>query len=153
MHGEVGKARPGYLYKNAYASAARRGLGTWSARLELEPDRQFKRLMLNPLATRLDFACHQCPIAILKSVDKNQMLVLALANVPTIITVLIGILLNNGRLNDLNSRFSGLETRFIGMEHKFDNRIEGLEHKFHTRFDLLFSTVVDLDTRIEAQRH
>ena len=95
-------------------------------------------------------------IAILKSVDKNQMLVLALANVPTIITVLIGILLNNGRLNDLNSRFSGLETRFTGMENKFDNRIEGLEHKFDTRFDLLLSKVVDLDnrlTRIEAQRH
>jgi len=84
------------------------------------------------------------------------MLVLALANVPTIITVLIGILLNNGRLNDLNSRFSGLETRFTGMENKFDNRIEGLEHKFDTRFDLLLSKVVDLDnrlTRIEAQRH
>jgi hypothetical protein len=77
--------------------------------------------------------------------DKNQMLVLALANVPTIITVLIGILLNNGRLNDLNSRFSGLETRFSNMEHKFD-----------TRFDLLLSKVVDLDnrlTRIEAQRN
>ena len=95
------------------------------------------------------------------------MLVLALANVPTIITVLIGILLNNGRLNDLNSRFSGLETRFTGMEHKFDNRIEGLEHKvdnrlaglehkFDTRFDLLLSKVIDVDnrlTRIEAQRH
>ena len=84
------------------------------------------------------------------------MLVLALVNVPTIITVLIGILLNNGRLNDLNSRFSGLETRFTGMEHKFDNRIEGLEHKFDTRFDLLLSKVIDLDnrlTRIEAQRH
>ncbi len=77
--------------------------------------------------------------------DKNQILVLALANVPTIITVLIGILLNNGRLNDLNSRFSGMETRFSGMEHKFD-----------TRFDLLLSKVIDLDnrlTRIEAQRH
>ena len=73
------------------------------------------------------------------------MLVLALANVPTIITVLIGILLNNGRLNDLNSRFSGLETRFSSMEHKFD-----------TRFDPLLSKVVDLNnrlTRIEAQRH
>ena len=79
------------------------------------------------------------------SMDKNQILVLALANVPTIITVLIGILLNNGRLNDLNSRFSGMETRFSGMEHKFD-----------TRFDLLLSKVIDLDnrlTRIEAQRH
>ena len=84
------------------------------------------------------------------------MLVLALANVPTIITVLSGILLNNGRLNDLNSRFSGLETRFTGREHKFDNRLAGLEHKFDTRFDLLLSKVTDVDnrlTRIEAQRH
>jgi hypothetical protein len=80
------------------------------------------------------------------------MLVLALANVPTIITVLIGILLNNGRLNDLNSRFLSLETRFTGL----DARLASLEHKFDTRFDLLLSKVVDLDnrlTRIEAQRH
>jgi hypothetical protein len=77
--------------------------------------------------------------------DKNQILVLALANVPTIITVLIGILLNNGRLSDLNSRFAGLESRFSSLENKFD-----------TRFDLLLSKVIDLDnrlTRIEAQRH
>jgi len=77
--------------------------------------------------------------------DKNQILVLAVANVPTIITVLIGILLNNGRLNDLNSRFTSIESRFTTLEHKFD-----------TRFDLLLSKVIDLDnrlTRIEAQRH
>jgi len=80
------------------------------------------------------------------------MLVLALANVPTIITVLTGIFLNNGRINDLNSRFSSMETRFTGLERKFEN----LDHKFDTRFDLLLSKVVDLDnrlTRIEAQRH
>ena len=79
------------------------------------------------------------------SMDKNQILVLALANVPTIITVLIGILLNNGRLSDLNSRFASLESRFSSLENKFD-----------TRFDLLLSKVIDLDnrlTRIEAQRH
>jgi hypothetical protein len=83
------------------------------------------------------------------SMDKNQILVLALANVPTIITVLIGILLNNGRLSDLNSRFAGMETRF-------ESRLASLEHKFDTRFDLLLSKVIDLDnrlTRIEAQRH
>jgi hypothetical protein len=81
--------------------------------------------------------------------DKNQLLVLALANVPTIITVLIGILLNNGRFSDLNSRFAGMETRF-------ESRLASLEHKFDTRFDLLLSKVIDLDnrlTRIEAQRH
>lgn len=91
------------------------------------------------------------------------MLVLALANVPTIITVLIGILLNNGRLNDLNarmgsfeSRLSGMDARLAGMDNKFDGRLAALEHKFDTRFDLLLSKVVDLGnrlTRIETQLH
>jgi hypothetical protein len=82
--------------------------------------------------------------------DRNQMLVLALANVPTIITVLIGILLNNGRLTDMNSRMAALEMRLTHM----DNKLTSLEQKFDTRFDLLLSKVVDLDnrlTRIEAQ--
>jgi hypothetical protein len=67
--------------------------------------------------------------------DKNQILLLAVANVPTIIAVLIGILLNSGRLNDLSSRFASVE-----------NRLTSLENKFDTRFDLFL-------TRIEAQRH
>jgi len=76
--------------------------------------------------------------------DRNQMIVLAVANVPTIITVLIGILLNNGRFNDLNSRMATMESRLNSLDNKFD-----------TRFDLLLSKVVDVDnrlTRIEAQR-
>jgi hypothetical protein len=82
--------------------------------------------------------------------DRNQMLVLALANVPTIITVLIGILLNNGRLTDMNSRMAALEMRLTHV----DSKLTTLEQKFDTRFDLLLSKVVDLDnrlTRIEAQ--
>ena len=76
--------------------------------------------------------------------DSHQVYVLALANAPTMITVLIGILINNGRLNDLNSRMTSLE-----------NRLTNLENKFDTRFDLLLSKVVELDnrlSRIEAQR-
>ena len=76
--------------------------------------------------------------------DRNQMIVLAVANVPTIITVLIGILLNNGRFNDLNSRMATMESWLNSLDNKFD-----------TRFDLLLSKVVDVDnrlTRIEAQR-
>ena len=71
--------------------------------------------------------------------DHNQMLVLALANVPTILTVLIGILLNNGRLNDLTGYVRSLDARLTNLD---------------TRFDLLLSKVVDVDnrlTRIEAQ--
>jgi hypothetical protein len=75
--------------------------------------------------------------------DHNQMLVLALANVPTILTVLIGILLNYGRLNDL-----------AGYVRSVDARLTNLDNKLDTRFDLLLSKVVDVDnrlTRIEAQ--
>ena len=77
--------------------------------------------------------------------DRNQILVLALANVPTMITVLIGILINNARVSDLNARMGSVETRLTNLEHKFD-----------TRFDLLLSKVVEIDnrlTRLEAQRH
>jgi flagellar capping protein FliD len=79
------------------------------------------------------------------------MFVLALANVPTIIIVLIGMLLNNGRLNDLNARMSSLDSRLASM----DSRIAALDHKFDTRFDVLLGNVVELDnrlTRIETQR-
>jgi hypothetical protein len=98
--------------------------------------------------------------------DRNQMFVLALANVPTIITVLIGILLNNGRLNDLNARMGSFESRLNSVDGRLggldgrlatmDARITALDHKFDTRFDLLLSKVVDLDnrlTRIETQLH
>ena len=91
------------------------------------------------------------------------MLVLALANVPTIITVLIGILLNNGRLTDLNSRstasLASIENRFTSLENRFtslETRLTNLDQKFDTRFDLLLGKVVDLDnrlTRIESKLH
>ena len=77
--------------------------------------------------------------------DQNQILVLALANMPTMITVLVGILINNARINDLNSRMRSMEGRLVNIENKFD-----------TRFDLLLSKVVAVDnrlTRIEAQLH
>lgn len=82
------------------------------------------------------------------------MFVLALANVPTIITVLIGILLNNGRLTDLNSGMAAFEMRLTRMDDKLEGWLASLEQKFDTRLDLLLSKVVDLDnrlTRIEAR--
>ena len=95
--------------------------------------------------------------------DHNQLYILAIANVPTMITVLIGILLNNARFNDLNLRMTSMEgrlgsveTRFSSFENRIDTRISNLEAKFDTRFDLLLSKVVEIDnrlTRIEAQGH
>jgi len=93
--------------------------------------------------------------------DHNQLYILAIANVPTMITVLIGIRLNNARFNDLNlrmtsmeGRLGNMETRFNGFENRIESRISNLETKFDARFDLLLSKVVEIDnrlTRIEAQ--
>jgi outer membrane murein-binding lipoprotein Lpp len=77
--------------------------------------------------------------------DKNALLVAALANVPTVITVLIGILINNARISDLNSRVTETNSRLMNFENKMD-----------TRFDMLLGKVVEIDnrlTRMEAQRH
>ena len=76
----------------------------------------------------------------------------ALASVPTIITVLIGILLNNGRFTDLNSRMTAFESRM----QSFDNRLTGIDNKLDTRFDILIGKVDQIDnrlTRLESQRH
>jgi len=86
-----------------------------------------------------------------QAMDHNQMLVAALANVPTIITVLIGILINNSRMTDLNSRMTDLGAHM----HTFEGRLTNLENKFDTRFDMLLGKIVDVDnrlTRMEAQR-
>ena len=53
--------------------------------------------------------------------DHNQIFVLALANVPTMITVLIGILIHNARINDLNSRMTSMENRINSIENRLTN--------------------------------
>lgn len=87
--------------------------------------------------------------------DQNQIFVLALANVPTMIAVLIGILVNNARLSDMSRRFDSLETRMTSMENRLDARITSLEHKVDLRFDILLAKIEEIGnrlTRLEAQR-
>ena len=94
--------------------------------------------------------------------DQNQIFVLALANVPTMIAVLIGILVNNARLGDmfksihsLESRMLALENRMTSLENRLDNRITHLEQKFDLRFDVLLGKIEEIDnrlTRLEADR-
>jgi hypothetical protein len=84
--------------------------------------------------------------------DHSTWIAAGLVNVPTIITVFIGILLNNGRLTDLNSRM----TAFEGRMQSFDNRLTAMDNKLDTRFDILIGKVDEIDnrlTRLEAQRH
>ena len=52
------------------------------------------------------------------------MLSIALATVPTMIAVLVGILVNNARLSDLRSymdaRFNAVDRRFDGVDQRFE---------------------------------
>jgi iron uptake system EfeUOB component EfeO/EfeM len=65
----------------------------------------------------------------------SQLLAIALAAAPTMITVLIGILINNARLGDLrhymDARFNGVNERF----NDIDRRFEDLDRKMDYRFD------------------
>jgi hypothetical protein len=72
----------------------------------------------------------------------SQLLAIALASAPTMITVLIGILINNARLGDLrhymDARFNGVNERFNDIDRHFndvDRRFEDLDRKMDYRFD------------------
>ena len=56
--------------------------------------------------------------------NDTQMLTIALATVPTMIAVLVGILINNARLSDLRSymdaRFNAVDRRFDGVDQRFE---------------------------------
>jgi hypothetical protein len=60
-----------------------------------------------------------------------QVLSLALASLPTMLTVLIGILINNSRLGDLRShmdaRFSDVDKRFNEVDRRFDQVDRGFD--------------------------
>jgi hypothetical protein len=49
--------------------------------------------------------------------DETQILTIALASVPTMLAVLVGILINNSRLNDTNARIGDLRGH---MDIRFD---------------------------------
>ena len=63
--------------------------------------------------------------------NQNQVLLFALASVPTMLTVLIGILVNNSRLGDVNSRMGDVNSRMGDL----NNRIDDLRSHMDARFD------------------
>ena len=62
--------------------------------------------------------------------NDTQILTLALASVPTMLTVLIGILLNNARLSDVNSRLGEFRSHMDGRFNDVDRRFDGVDRRF-----------------------
>ena len=78
----------------------------------------------------------------LSRMTDSQLLAIALASAPTMITVLIGILINNARLGDLrhysDARFNQVDQRFNDVDRRFndvDRRFEDLDRKMDHRFE------------------
>jgi hypothetical protein len=67
----------------------------------------------------------------------TQLLTIVLAVVPTMVTVLIGILINNSRLSDLRShldvRFNGVDRRFDEMRDLWRSELHRVEEVFDAR--------------------
>lgn len=66
-------------------------------------------------------------------INSSQILSIALASVPTMLTVLVGILIKNSRLSDVNSRIDDLRSNV-------DSRIGDLRSHIDSRFDEMRST-------------
>jgi hypothetical protein len=65
-------------------------------------------------------------VSLRMEMNESQILPLVLASVPTMLTVLIGILINNSRLNDI--------------DRKLDARIDDLRSHMDARFDDMRAT-------------
>ena len=70
-------------------------------------------------------------------INPGQILSIALASVPTMLTVLVGILINNSRLGDVNSRIddlrSHMDSRFDEMRSTWTSELRRVEEVLDAR--------------------
>ncbi len=83
--------------------------------------------------------------------NDTQILTIAFASVPTMLTVLIGILLNNARLSDVNSRLgelrSHIDGRFNDVDRRFDEMKEMWRTELHRVEEVLDARLKHLEER------
>lgn len=64
--------------------------------------------------------------------EPSQVLTIALSSVPTMLTVLIGILINNSRLGDVNSRIGDLNGRINDLRAHMDSRFDEMRNTWQS---------------------
>ncbi len=90
--------------------------------------------------------------------NETQILTIALASVPTMVTVLIGILINNSRLSDLrahmDARFGDVDKRFNEVDRRFnevDRRFTQVDRKFDDMRDMWRSELHRVEEVLDAR--
>ena len=78
----------------------------------------------------------------------SQLVALALASAPTMITVLIGILINNARLGDMRHY---MEARFGEIEHRFDDLDRNMDRRFEDAKDIWRSELHRVEEVLDAR--
>jgi vacuolar-type H+-ATPase subunit I/STV1 len=85
-------------------------------------------------------------------VSDAQILNVALTTIPTMVVVLIGILINNARLNDTNARLSDMNTRLNDVKEMLRSEIastrEVLEAEMEKNHSEMLHRFGDLDIRL-----
>jgi hypothetical protein len=80
-----------------------------------------------------------------------QLLTIVLAVVPTMVTVLIGILINNSRLSDLRShldvRFNDVDRRFDDVNRRFDEMRDLWRSELHRVEEVIDARLKHLEER------
>jgi hypothetical protein len=76
--------------------------------------------------------------------DGSQILPIALASVPTMLTVLVGIPINNSRLSDVNMRIGELRSHM-------DSRFNGVDRRFEEMKDLWRSELHRVEEVLDAR--
>ncbi|HTD43084.1 MAG TPA: hypothetical protein VK687_02845 [Bryobacteraceae bacterium] len=84
-----------------------------------------------------------------------QILTIALATAPTMITVLIGILINNSRISDLNARMGDFRTsndgRFGELRSYMDLRFNDVDRRLDEMKDMWRSELHRVEVALDAR--
>ncbi len=81
----------------------------------------------------------------------TNVLSIALAAVPTMLAVLVGILINNSRLSDTNARIGDLRAQMDSRFADVDRRFDGVERRFDEMRDLWRSELYRVEQVIDAR--
>jgi len=81
----------------------------------------------------------------------TQILTIALASLPTVFAVLVGILINNSRLGDTNARIgelrSHMDDRFANVDRRFDEMKELWRSELHRVEEILDARLKHIEER------
>jgi hypothetical protein len=90
-------------------------------------------------------------VIIEEQMSDTQLLTIVLAVVPTMVTVLVGILINNARLSDLRThldvRFTNIDQRFSDIDRRFDEMRDLWRSELHRVEEVIDARLKHLEER------